>query len=167
MCCHMTQDHTSNHATLNFRLLCKQRASSLVFPDALALRPPSVFSASFRMDIRLHLKRKARVLIICRRFTSVTRARGRCFETRGRPAGVSVLPSPNAAPIVEQRRKSKQKLTRSVQKLFRSFLVSGQYQDTGGYQRSKLANWIYVRKCVIGTSLSIEGVFTSLFVTSR
>ena len=112
-----------------------------------------MFYASFRINIRLHLKREARVLIICRRFTSLTRARGRCFETCGRSAGVSVPPSPNAAPIVEQRRESKQKRTRSVQKLFRSFLVSGPYQDTGGYQRSKLANWIYVQKCVIGTSL--------------
>ena len=34
-----------------------------MFPAASALRPPSVFSERFRMDIRLYLKRKVRVLI--------------------------------------------------------------------------------------------------------
>ena len=58
MCCHMTQDHTTNHAT--FRLLCinKDLPPAHLYLTELALRPPSVFSASFRMDIRLYLKRK-------------------------------------------------------------------------------------------------------------
>ena len=39
-------------------------ASAYVFPAASALRPPSVFSASFGMDMCLYLKRKVRVLKI-------------------------------------------------------------------------------------------------------
>ena len=53
MLCHMTQDHTTNHAT--FRLLRNQKASAHVFLAELALRPPSVFSVSFRMDVYMSL----------------------------------------------------------------------------------------------------------------
>ena len=84
-------------------------------------------------------------------------AKGRCSETHGRLGASRCLPpSPNAAAVAEQRRKSKRKPARSVPKLFRSFLSQAHVEVTRGHQSPKLASWIFVRKCAIGTGLLIK-----------
>ena len=56
--------------------------------------------------------------------------------------------------VAEQRRKSKRQPARSIPKLFRSFfLFRVNIEVTRCHQSSKLANWIFVRKCVIGTRI--------------
>ena len=129
MCCHMTQDHASNHATLNFRLLCKQRASAHVLSAVPALRPPSVFSASFPriLHIRLYMNRKVCALYYPLKIRISYPRQGPKLRNTRSPGGVSMPPSPNAAPVVEQRRNNEEKSAISIPKVFPSFYVSGQY----------------------------------------
>ena len=117
------EDHDSNHANLNFRLLCKQKASSHLFLAASRC-VCYLFSADFRMDIRLYLKRKLRLRLSSEDSHRLTRSKGRCSETHGRWEGGGRLDAsfPNATLVVEQRRKSRRKPTKvPILKLFRSF----------------------------------------------
>ena len=76
-------------------------------------------------------------------------------------------PSPNTALVLSQ--SDAEKETTACKKYSETISVISPFrvniEVTRGHQRSKLANSIFIRKCVIVTSLLIEfctGVFTSL-----